>query len=144
MLNPQQKQNVAEWLFHLDSGKYQQGVNELKNTNDRYCCLGVAVESVLHREFVVYHINCGKENLVYYDNLGMANGSNLGEEDSEALGLHQHLTIADTQKLRDDFVLERMSTCDTREYVCTTLNDEYGYSFTDIASVIRKMGWDNS
>ena len=40
--NPQTRR--AEWVRRLRSGDYKQGRGQLRNKNDRYCCLGVLCE----------------------------------------------------------------------------------------------------
>lgn len=32
------------WVEALESGKYEQGMGQLRNSNNRYCCLGVACD----------------------------------------------------------------------------------------------------
>ena len=36
------KKFIKKWLTALRSGKYEQGKGYLKNTDEKYCCLGVA------------------------------------------------------------------------------------------------------
>lgn len=38
---------VEQWRNALRSGKYKQGVSQLRNLNNEYCCLGVFCEAVV-------------------------------------------------------------------------------------------------
>lgn len=43
-MTPEQRTNLVEWLAALRSGQYTQGNGNLRDTNDKYCCLGVAAK----------------------------------------------------------------------------------------------------
>lgn len=45
-MTPEQKETVEKWLKALRSGKYKQGLAQLRSTNDEYCCLGVLADQV--------------------------------------------------------------------------------------------------
>lgn len=41
-LTKAQKQRMRQWIEHLESGWYKQGKYQLRDSNDNFCCLGVA------------------------------------------------------------------------------------------------------
>lgn len=109
-----------EWIKALRSGKYQKGKDALEPKKGQYCCLGVACK--------VYEKVTG-ESAIYEDD--KLYGQHL--EDQPAVGR--------AFGFREDG-LERLSCMKEEVIGLTDLNDDYGYSFKRIATVIEKSGKD--
>jgi len=103
--------NQKKWLEALRSGKYQQGKNKLRDSDDRFCCLGVACE-VLNVSFVAV------DGFFYYD--GNAQISPVTVVNDIAL----YGASGDNADRRDD--TKRL----------TYLND-HGKTFAEIADIIE-------
>lgn len=87
--NEQIKQNRIDWIEALESGDYTKGKMYLRDTDDNYCCLGVACQLFLDSPVVIK----SKYNCIAYSyccdteaNICMAPVMVV-----EALGLHTDL-----------------------------------------------------
>ena len=79
MMNPELKQ---KWLEALRSGRYKQGILQLRSSDDRYCCLGVLCDLVDRTAWVA----CGS-GFVFNGAMCMPSIeelTNIGLDDSEA------------------------------------------------------------
>ena len=104
----------TKWVEALESGDYKQGKTYLRDSEDRYCCLGVAcevmgVEAVRHSTYYVY--NNSDILLNNFDKLGLR---------SE----HGHF--------------EGCITYNDYNYLSLTHMNDKGLSFKEIATLIRE------
>lgn len=102
-----------KWLEELRSGKHQQGVGTLKSIEAdgsfAYCCLGILEEKVLGNE------------------IPPITRSNYNENDWFPEG---------DSKVYDKFREKVLNTFLVNE--CTGMNDEFGYSFQEIADWLEE------
>lgn len=107
-----QKKNRKIWVEALRSGKYEQGKHYLKCEN-KFCCLGVAVEVLAPEEFVKEED--GMIGIPY--GAGFLYGS-LNDKVQNLLGLKDNSGAF-------------------KHSILTTLNDRDGLSFAEIADIIE-------
>lgn len=115
-----------EWLQALESGEYQQGVNNLCR-DDHYCCLGIACE-ILFKHGLLARRTCSSNNRLMYGpvNEEIGNGFNswrgdiLPERARVALGLRSQSGASRGHCVRS----------------LLAMNDD-GVPFTAIAATIR-------
>lgn len=108
------------WLYLLENTNLPQGEGELGNPDTGLCCMGVAH----HALFIDKHLDYS---------------GYLSTEHNTELGLNRVVLESE---------LERMGLYDgdieggERKHVLSHLNDIRDFSFPEIATVIREMGWD--
>ena len=110
---------AREWAELLESGAYQQGKTVLAQvTKDgkKYCCLGVLCELAI-KHGVHLEVNREQDNITYDDRLGLLPSSVLEWADIVSTDGDVHLGAG--------------------EYA-SELNDNLGYSFQEIAQIIRQ------
>jgi hypothetical protein len=119
------KENIRKWIDALRGGEFEQGQKSLRQ-GDKYCCLGVACE--------VSGLGSWGEELVYpKGSIEYEDGSVyfLPQKVSEWLGLSDDPEVtgldSDLSFVDDDGVTE-----------LTTLNDEAGWNFHQIADAIER------
>lgn len=144
MLSVEQKARVEKWLHILENGMHEQTTNKLKVIRDdgipRYCCLGVAAEAVLGRQFKV--LPQGVCEYVYDDGVYL---ESLSQEDKHQLGLHKHVTEEESYWLAEMLGVEKEDIerrFIDRETICMYMNDDLNLSFPEIAQVFKRMEWD--
>ena len=102
------KRQFKKWIAALDSGEYKQGKNEL-HSQYGYCCLGVGCDVLIPQKLLFLN----------YD--GFIEG-NIAE--------HQPAAPKWFKDIDDDF-------SDRTENRLTVLNDEKGFTFPEIATLLE-------
>ena len=149
-LHPEQKAKVAKWLELLDANDHEQGQYYLKALHGddnipHYCCLGVAAEAVLGRQFI--RVAPNDHALVYESDEDVEGidrqATQLSSKDSFELGLNKMIYEDEIDKLAEltDLPVGSIRS-NSREGVCVQLNDRADFTFPEIANVIKEMGWD--
>lgn len=137
-----QKELVKQWVSELRSGQYTQGTGELVYNDDiddyedgdnlRYCCLGVAAVHVLG-ETVGDMLNEGYLSFDHREKLGL--GKRLTLEEAQYLNQHYGLNTEDGTSDTEGVLIDRQE-------ACVRFNDNLNKSFSEIADIVEKMGWD--
>jgi hypothetical protein len=115
------KEIIKKWIEALRSGDYEQGKGQLK-FGDKYCCLGVLCEIAV------------KENIIekYEHN----NKSCYGEEHQLAY-LPKKIEVWVGLDYNPKIIINNNGY--NKEVSLVSLNDDYGYSFKEIADVLEKQ-----
>jgi hypothetical protein len=116
------KENIRKWVEALRSGKYTKGVENLRNINDEYCCLGVA---------------CDVSRVAEWKR---------GEEDAQSVFSYltptknatAYLPIEVQQWLGVDEDDVRLYSGGGKKEKATYLNDNRGFTFLEIADCIER------
>lgn len=106
------KDAILKWCEELESGEWEQGIDELEMKPGYYCCLGVACK---------LFIPLGQQNK---DGAGMLIGS-------FPVRMFQPNAPGWLQKINDDFSIQTGKSL-------SELNDD-GMSFADIAAKLREV-----
>ena len=106
---------MKKWTKALRSGKYKQGIEELKNENNEFCCLGVLCDISKKGKW-------GKGG-VYYPKKKKGMSGLLPQSIRSWAGMHS----TDGSVIVNDELATDL----------TSLNDTEGYSFNDIADFIE-------
>lgn len=118
--------NIRRWVEALESGEFEQGRGVLYDTEtNRFCCLGVACE-LAHRDGIVTAHDCVSERdhhpyVRYY-----------GEDECYAV-----LPLEVMNWLGFSHPSPSVELGGGAVVELTTLNDAHGYTFTQIAELIR-------
>lgn len=139
-LTTEQKAHVDKWLEVLRAGTHEQGegmLKKLKGGHPYYCCLGVAAEAVLAKQFLPLPYN--PDELGYEYQYNRFSSTELANVEAEKLGLDKKLTEEESNELGSQFQAEFPTF--SRQSALITLNDSVGLSFEEIADVIEEMGW---
>lgn len=125
--------NMEKWLKALRSGSFWQTHSVLYD-GEGYCCLGVADIVCFNAEFKQDHWGDWVDDT--------DRSSSLADKRANKLGLHTKLTIEERNSiLKQHRNLKNISGANDRQDILMRLNDS-GYTFTQIADVIEKYGWD--
>lgn len=123
-MNPEIK---TQWVTALRSGEYKQGSAALKDTEDRYCCLGVlcdlAVKAGVISDSVVDISISGREKHFF-----SGASEYLPEAVQEWSGLFD-----------ENPVVTRDSELEETTNALSTLNDSLNYDFNGIADLIEEQ-----
>jgi len=117
------KEIAKKWTKRLRSGKYEQGKSNLHkvvNGIDKFCCLGVLCEIAVEEGIIPPPI---LEDNLYYVYQG--HSSALPKQVSEWAGISTASGISTAYGA-------------TKDNTLTELNDNGGYTFSQIADVIEK------
>lgn len=114
-MSPTKRELQDEWLQELESGNWKQGQSALRSKNGRYCCLGVACE--IAARYGLIPPAAFEDGHYRYSNCP----TYLPEAVRKLFGFFSE----DGGSYRDDHPC------------CVDLNDDYHYSFPEIAAHIR-------
>ena len=121
------KNIMEKWVQALRSGEYKQGSGVLHNTsNNTYCCLGVLCD--------IYQQEGNKFNSVSEGNWGVETGN--GWENIPATFFDDRPDVLPEVVMRWADISCSAGSFD--DDTLTTLNDDCGYTFDEIATVIEK------
>lgn len=110
------------WIEKLRSGEFEQGQRRLRNTDDSYCCLGVACELYFTEHPDTAEWRVGSEDVIFIVKGAPTASAALPQPVVEWLGMTNSW---------GSFTNEDGNTMDL-----TVMNDS-GATFTDIADVIE-------
>lgn len=128
----QVKRNRKAWLEALRSGKYKQTTGKLKSRNGAYCCLGVLCEvAEVPKKFNGFDYTYGPEDGKSWKD---RSSTSLPTQAMEWLGV----TISEP-KLAKPVTITKGG-IERQVSSLITLNDDYGWSFAQIADAIEENG----
>lgn len=125
------KSDVKEaWLEALRSGEYEQGTGKLQSREGEFCCLGVLCDLAV-KAGVIPPPEADEESGSYH----------YGEDAAFALPPEEVLAWAGLEQPSPEVAVE--GTDGRWTYELVTLNDNDGYTFAEIATVVEAQpeGW---
>lgn len=134
MLTDKQLKFKTEWLRNLRSGEFKQVKTKLSDMNNGRCCLGVACDIATKDDGVSLH-RIVEGNDVYYKTVNMPNDND-------------HYDGILPKAILDEYGIPMSATgywdrgiklSESEEYFIddlTALNDDYGFTFEQIADII--------
>lgn len=112
-------ENAQKLVNALESGEYKQGKLRLRNSNNQFCCLGVACD-IFHKETSEGKWILTDQNIYYFCIDGEELSSGMPSKVCEYFGIKDSLGIYDSS------------------YLSGLFNDnDTGKSFNEIADIIR-------
>ncbi len=131
---------IQQWVDALRSGEYEQTTGYLCKGN-RYCCLGVAAEAVLGREFEALD-----DTASYYSINGQTGFTLLLDKDKATLELDKELTVSELLNMFqvaswNYFEVDIIEAPTDRQSALTYMND-HGCDFETIAQFLESLEWE--
>lgn len=141
------KEAIQLWVEALESGEYEQCQSELKSRSGGYCCLGVATDVFMkHNPGVVTEVYNEDLDAVYFawnhpyssytDQL--RESAFLPDPVTKWLGFDDFRPIAHNVSIPRSLVGEPLENDIFPEIPLHTLNDSEGFTFQEIADVLKK------
>jgi hypothetical protein len=126
------KERIQKWIKALRSGQYKQCKEQLRN-NNKYCCLGVACDIVPNAIFEDCDVSLPLSVTQYYN----FKNSYVPLRVPDSV-MKNYVARCKQQKKRYVNVEKEMRSFEEDEGLyATLLNDEYGFTFKEIADCIE-------